>query len=225
MISVIIPSLTSGARLDAAVARLRPAIESGLIGEIVLAVEGDGPAPNTPCVHAISVSGGRGAALAEGAAHARGAWLLFLHADTALRPGWQEDARAFIEAQALAGDRQSAAAFRFKLDDTGFRPRLLETLVGLRGKVFKLPYGDQGLLISRRLYDAVGGYERLPLMEDVAIVRKLGRHRIQILKTAAVTSAVRYRRDGYVRRSLRNVACLLMYCLGVPVRIIQRIYG
>ena len=227
MISVIIPSLTLGASLDAAVARLRPAVEASLVSAIIVAVDPKVVADAKLRAHVLVVSSltGRGAALAEGAAQATTPWLLFLHADTALQPGWIGEARAFIDAQARSPDQHSAAAFRFKLDDTGFSPRLLEALVRVRCQVFKLPYGDQGLLISRRLYDEVGGYQRLPLMEDVAIVRQLGRRRVQILNTAAITSAVRYQHDGYIRRSLRNVTCLLLYSLGVPVRIIQRIYG
>ena len=227
MISVIIPSLTLGASLDAAVARLRPAVEAGLVSAIIVAVDGQAAEHTRLDAHVLVVTcgGGRGAALAEGAALATTPWLLFLHADTVLQPGWIDEASQFIDAQARSPHHHSAAAFRFKLDDTGVRPRVLEALVRLRCQVFKLPYGDQGLLISRRLYDEVGGYQRLPLMEDVAIIRKLGRRRVQILNAAAVTSAVRYQHDGYIRRSVRNVTCLLLYSLGVPVRIIQRIYG
>lgn len=232
MISVVIPSLTLGASIDAAVARMRPAVEAGLVSAIIVAVDAQAAADVKRDAQVLVVTclvvtsqTGRGAALAEGAALAATPWLLFLHADTALQPGWIDEARAFIDAQALSPDQQRAAAFRFKLDDAGLRPRVLEVLVRLRCQVFKLPYGDQGLLISRRLYDEVGGYQRLPLMEDVAIIRQLGRRRVQILNAAAVTSAVRYQHDGYIRRSVRNVTCLLLYALGVPVRIIQRIYG
>ena len=57
--------------------------------------------------------------------------------------------------------------------------------------LLRLPYGDQGLLIPRRLYDEIGGFKPMPLMEDVDIVRRLGRRRIVMLRTAAVTSAIR----------------------------------
>jgi glycosyltransferase involved in cell wall biosynthesis len=226
MISVIIPSLAASAGLDAAIARLGRAVVSGLVSEIIVAIDAKVPPPGPlpPHVRYTPAPRGRGAALAQGAALARSPWLLFLHMDTALDPAWEAAARAFIAAQAVPGATH-AAAFRFALDDTGIKPRLLEALVGLRCRLFKLPYGDQGFLISRTLYDSVGGFAPLPLMEDVAIVRALGRRRIVILDVPAVTSAVRYRRDGYVRRSLRNLACLSMYALGVPLRVIQRIYG
>ncbi len=119
----------------------------------------------------------------------------------------------------------AAAAFRFRLADSGVQPRLLEAAVAQRCSLFGLPYGDQGLLISRALYDALGGFAPIPLMEDVDLVRRLGRRRLVMFKTAAVTSAERFRRDGYFRRSLGNLTCLLQYYRGVsPERLAKR-YG
>jgi hypothetical protein len=125
-----------------------------------------------------------------------------------------------------SGERPAAAAaFRFALDDMGARPRLLEHLVALRCALLRLPYGDQGLLIPKRLYDEVGGFRQLPLMEDVDLVRRLGRRRLAILRSRAVTSAERFRREGYLRRSSRNLLCLALYTLRVPTHVISRIYG
>jgi hypothetical protein len=118
-----------------------------------------------------------------------------------------------------------AAAFRFTLDDLGPRARTLERLVAIRCAVLRLPYGDQGLLMPKRLYDKIGGFKAMPLMEDVELVRRLGRRRITLLRSRAVTSAERYRRDGYMRRSARNALCLTLYTLRVPSRVISRIYG
>jgi len=91
--------------------------------------------------------------------------------------------------------------------------------------VLALPYGDQGLLLSRATYDRLGGYRPLPLMEDVDLVRRLGHRRIAALPVAAVTSAERWRRQGWRRRSVRNLACLSLWFLGVPPRIIARLYA
>jgi hypothetical protein len=118
----------------------------------------------------------------------------------------------------------AAAAFRFALDDTGFSPRLLERLVAVRCGLLRLPYGDQGLLLPKSLYAEIGGFAPLELMEDVDIAFRLGRRRMVLLRTRAVTSAVRYR-NGYLRRSLRNQLCLLLYVLGVAPATINRIYG
>jgi hypothetical protein len=76
-----------------------------------------------------------------------------------------------------------------------------------------LPYGDQGLLISRPLYDAVGGFADMPLMEDVDMARRL-KGRLTLLNAHVITAADRYRRDGYARRLLKNWGCMTRYLLG-----------
>jgi hypothetical protein len=148
-----------------------------------------------------------------------------LHADTVLEPGWAEEAEAFVERVMTGRRAQAAAAFRFALDDDGFMPRLLESLVALRCFLFALPYGDQGLLISRKLYRELGGFRPMPLMEDVDLMRRLKRQQLVMLQSRAVTSGVRYRRESYVARSLRNLSCMLLYLLCVPTRVLARLYG
>jgi hypothetical protein len=104
-------------------------------------------------------------------------------------------------------------------------PRLVEWLVAMRCRLLALPYGDQGLLISRNLYNRIGGFRPLPLMEDVDLVRRLKRSELVMLKSRAVTSGERYRREGYLARSLRNLGCVLLYYLRVPPRVLARLYG
>jgi hypothetical protein len=88
-----------------------------------------------------------------------------------------------------------------------------------------LPYGDQGLLVPSALYRSVGGFRPLPLMEDVDLVRRIGRRRLAMLDCEAWTSAERWRRDGWIHRSARNLFCLGLYAVGVPPARIARIYG
>jgi hypothetical protein len=107
----------------------------------------------------------------------------------------------------------------------GIAPRLLEMLVRLRCSLLRLPFGDQGLLIPQQLYQQIGGYKPIELMEDVDIVLRLRRSRMIMLRCHAVTSALRYRRDGYLRRILRNQLCLAMYLLRVPPARIARVYS
>jgi len=162
---------------------------------------------------------GRGVQLAAGISAARGPWLLLLHADTRLATGWEAPVREAMR------DASRASYCRFALDDDAAAARRLEAAVAWRCRVLALPYGDQGLLIHRDLLEQVGGVRPLPLMEDVDLVRRLGRRRLRALDAAAVTSAVRWRREGYLRRSARNLACLTLWFLGVPPRIIQRLYA
>lgn len=165
---------------------------------------------------------GRGPQLAAGAEAGSAAWLLFLHADTVLGPGWTAVVRGFTGRKANAG---KAGYFRLRFDTPDRRARRVERLARLRCRLFGLPYGDQGLLISRALYDYLGGFRPLPLMEDVDLVRRIGAKNLVPLDAEALTSAGRYERDGWIRRPLRNLGCLSLYFLGVPTPTLQRLYG
>jgi rSAM/selenodomain-associated transferase 2 len=229
MISVIIPTLDAEDGLAQTLAALVPAAVDGLVREVIVIDGGSGDATAAIADEAgatfVERSGGRGYQLMAGARRARFPWLLFLHADTVLEPGWEREASAFMEAVDRGKRPMAAAAFRFALDDAGIRPRLLERLVAARCALLRLPYGDQGLLIPQPLYGEIGGYGSHPLMEDVDIALRLGRRRLAMLRSRAVTSAVRYRRDGYLVRSLRNLLCLALYFLRVPTGVIRRVYG
>jgi rSAM/selenodomain-associated transferase 2 len=229
MISVIIPTLNAEALLAQTLSALVPAAVDGLVREVIVVDGGSSDATAAIADQAgatfVARSGGRGYQLMAGAHRARFPWLLFLHADTVLEAGWEREAAAFMEAIDTGKHPPAAAAFRFALDDAGLRPRLLERLVALRCALLRLPYGDQGLLIGKPLYGDVGGYGSHPLMEDVDLVLRLGRRRLAMLRPRAVTSAVRYQRDGYVRRSMRNLFCLILFFLRVPTTVIRRVYG
>ena len=197
----------------------------GLAGERIVVADG-GSADETMAVAraagaaVISASRGRGEQLAAGARAAGGTWLLFLHADSRLDGGWAEAVRGFAAAGA---DR--AGYFDLALDDPAPAARRVERLAAWRSRVLGLPYGDQGLLVPRALYEAVGGYAAIPLMEDVDLVRRLGRNRLAPIGARITTSARRYREDGYIGRPLRNLCCLSLYFAGVAPHRIARLYG
>ncbi|MBB1092964.1 TIGR04283 family arsenosugar biosynthesis glycosyltransferase [Rhodopseudomonas palustris] len=224
MISVVIPTLNAAAGLPSTLDQV--SIEKrSLVHEII--VSDGGSRDKTREIAAMAdctvVQGppGRGQQLRAGALQANGDWLLFLHADTRLGVGWEDAAHDFVR---RTSDRHRAAVFTFKLDDRTHAARVMELAVAARVKLFGLPYGDQGLLLSRAFYDELGGFKLMPLMEDVDLVRRIGRARLESLSVPAVTSAERYRRNGYVRRVLRNAACLCLYFIGVPPRSIAKLY-
>ena len=230
-LSVIIPALDAAATLPATLAALEAAREDGLLREVLVVDGGSGDDTVAVAVHwgarVLNAAANRGAQLAAGGAAATGDWLLFLHADTRLAPGWAAAARAFMARPGSdrPGSKERAAAFRLALDDSNPRARRVERLANWRGRALGLPYGDQGLLIAKGFYQALGGHRPLPLMEDVALARRIGRRRIAILDAEAVTSAARYRQGGWWLRPLRNLALLGLYFLGVPPRLLLRLYG
>ena len=229
MISVIIPTINAEATLPRALAPLVPAAVDGVVKEVIVA---DGGSADRTCRIADDAGAtvvtsvcGRGAQLIAGADAARQPWLLFLHADTVLDEGWHDEAVRFMTTGQEQEPASRAGIFRFALDDYGLQPRLLEKLVRLRSRWLALPYGDQGLLISRQLHNSIGGYKDFPMMEDVDIIWRLGRRRLHAFHGHATTSAIRYRRDGYASRSARNLACLVLYAAGVSPQKIVRLYG
>lgn len=228
MISVIIPTLNAASGLAATLSALVPAAIDGLVKEVIVSDGGsaDATLDIADAMGASVVEGprGRGAQLAHGASAAQSGWLLFLHADTVLAPGWIEEATRFLS---LAERTQNppAAVFRFALDDLAPAARRIEWWARLRARVLALPYGDQGLLVSRKHYDALGGFRPMPLMEDVDIIRRIGRARLVFLKSEAITSAKRYRAGGYWLRPARNLSILALYFLRVPPSVLARLYG
>ncbi len=228
MISVVIPTLNAEQGLAATLSGLVPALVDGLVRDVTVVDGGSTDGTLRIAEHAgvtvLQTRASRGEQLRAGARAAKSTWILFLHADTILETGWETEVISFIEKIESGRRADAAAAFKFILDDEGMAPRVLEFLVSLRSAIFRMPYGDQGLLISRALYNEIGGYNVMTLMEDVDIVRRLGRRRVVMLRSRAITSAVRYRAEGYVQRIARNQYCLLMYALKTPLARINTIY-
>jgi rSAM/selenodomain-associated transferase 2 len=220
-ISVVIPTLNAAATLPATLAALGPIDDT--LGEIVVA--DGGSEDRTPVIaqtagaHVIAAGRGRGRQLAAGIAVAREDWLLLLHADTRLTEGWRDTAAAHIR-----DNPERAGYFRFVLDSADPRARRLERLVAWRCRVLALPYGDQGLLLHRDTVRRAGGMGALPLMEDVDLIKRIGRRHLTGLDASAVTSAAKWERDGWYSRSGRNLVCLSLWHLGVPPSWIAQIY-
>ncbi len=227
-ISVVIPALDAADSLAATLAALREVGADDLVREVLVVDGGSGDHTREVArglgARVLRAERGRGQQMAAGAAAAAGAWLLFLHADTRLAAGWTTAVRDFI-AGAEGDAAPAAAVFRFALDDPDPRARRIERLARWRGRVLGLPYGDQGLLLSREFYRQVGGFRPVSLMEDVDLVRRIGRRRLVILESEAYTSAGRYRRGGWWLRPTCNLFLLCLYYLGLPPRLLARLYG
>ena len=220
-ISVIIPALNAAAGLERTLCLDRRSVletivvDGGSTDHTVAIAESMGAA-------IVQSAKGRGTQLRAGAIAAAGDWLLFLHADTRLGPDWHEAALKFT---AVLGNQRRAAAYRFRVDDESAAAWRLERMVAWRCRKFGLPYGDQGLLIHRSFYEELGGFKPIPLMEDVDLVRRIGRQNIEILDADAMTSAARFKRNGYWLRPVRNLVLVSLYWAGVPPRWLAMLYG
>jgi len=221
-VSIVIPTLNAAETLPGCLAALFEGLEAGAIRELVIADGGSGDATLAiaEAAGAVVVQGAasRGGQLRQGAAAAKGDWLLFLHADTVLESGWSAAVLAHV---ATAPER--AGYFRLRFDAGGVPARLVAGWANLRARLFGLPFGDQGLLISRDLHDRVGGFADIELMEDVAMARALGRKRLAMLGAIARTSARRYATEGWLRRGARNMGLQLRFLSGAaPERLARR---
>jgi len=222
-LSIVIPTLNAAPLLAATTSALMEGVETGLVRELILSDGGSTDETERAAqeLGAVWVSGpaGRGGQLARGAEKADAPWLLFLHADTHLAPGW---AGAALEHMNAAPDK--AAHFRLAFRSEARAARIVAAWANLRSRLFGLPYGDQGLLISRTLYEAVGGFPDQPLMEDVAMARALA-GRLAALSVEARTSAARYEAEGWLRRGGRNLRTFLRYRMGAHPEDLARRYS
>ncbi|HEY9080266.1 TIGR04283 family arsenosugar biosynthesis glycosyltransferase [Magnetovibrio sp.] len=224
MLSVIIPTLNAGQTLGRTLHSVQASAPPLLD---VLVVDG-GSSDDTARIAAdqgaklIETQPGRGRQLAHGAEVAKGPWLLFLHADTVLPDDWEADLSRFIT---LERNQNLAGYFRLRFDIQSRAARRVAALANWRADVLGLPYGDQGLLIHRDLYEAVGGFRaEQNLMEDVDLVRRIGPMRLKRINRTVTTSATRYQSGGWWARPTRNVLCLALYLLGAPPRWIESLY-
>jgi rSAM/selenodomain-associated transferase 2 len=167
---------------------------------------------------------GRGSQLNLGAVATSADRLLFLHADCRLPDGWLA---AVIEA--LDDPRTALACFRLRTVPTGGREvagvnRMWMALLDIRSRGLRLPYGDQGLAVRREVYEGIGGFREIPLMEDVAFSRACRRAgRIRRLPLEIRTSARRYERRPVIAR-LINLTFPTLFSLGVPPATLARWY-
>ena len=221
-ISVVIPTLNSADELAACLATLSEGLNAGLIRELIVSDGGSSDATLTLAAKAgadvVHGPKSRGGQMGRGCAAAQGAWLLVLHADTQMCDGWS---KAVLDHLKMSPSK--AGYFTLQFRASGFFPRMVAGWAMARSRVFGLPYGDQGLLISRALYDQVGGYANIPLMEDVALARKL-RGQLRRLNAVATTSAVKYQRQGWLKRGVLNLLLLVRYLFGADPRDLAREY-
>lgn len=216
-LSVILPTLDEAAGIQATLGDLQPLRAAG--HELILVDGGSRDATlelARPLVdRALDGPRGRARQMNAGAALARGAVLWFLHADTRVPLG----ALAALDGAIRAGHPWG----RFDLRLSGRQPllRVVERMISLRSRLQGLATGDQGLFVERRLFESLGGYPDIPLMEDLALAKALRRHRRPVcLRPCLISSSRRWERNGVARTILLMWRLRLAYALGAdPARL------
>jgi rSAM/selenodomain-associated transferase 2 len=218
-LSVVVPALNEAEAISRTVQQARtPGVE-------IVVVDG-GSADETMAragAHADLVLGGargRAAQMNLGARAAQGEVLLFLHADTLLPRGYARAVRC-----ALADPRAVAGRFDVRLDAQGPSYALIGRLISFRSRLSGVATGDQAIFVRRTVFERIGGFPSLPLMEDIAFSRMLKRHgRIVPLRATVLTSARRWQRHGIVRTVVLMWCLRSAYHLGVPPAWLRRWY-
>ena len=219
LVSVIVPVLDDLAAAERLLVRFPPDLRT----EILVVDGGHDPgleplAAAHPRARVIRSRPGRAVQMNAGAAQAQGDWLLFLHADSTLPESWLE---RFDQLPAAA----HGGWFRFALDDPSWQARLIERAVAWRVRTLRLPYGDQGLFVRRRVFAALNGYKAIAPMEDVEFVRRLVASGPVIeLPIALGTSARRWRQNGWFAHSEKNLLLVTLYFGGIAPARLARFY-
>jgi len=219
-LSVIIPTLNEESFIVTTIEAARTARNVEII------VADGGSADRTRDIAAASgakvlhVTGGRAAQLNAGAAAASGRRLLFLHADTRLPQGYEAAIHSAMDDPSV-----TLGAFRFKTDWPSYAMWIVEWGTNLRSWWLRWPYGDQGLFVERRAFDAAGAFPARQVMEDFGLVRRLRRRgRVLTLPLAVNTSARRWKRHGVLRVWAINQLMVSGYWAGVSDTRLARFY-
>ncbi len=220
-ISIIIPVLNEGAIIEKTLLALQGNSDVEIIVVDGGSVDQTITLANQIGVKVTTASGiGRAAQMNAGAAIAKGDILLFLHADTLLPPNYQEIVKKIIYQQnAIAG------AFELAIDGKEQSLRLVETLVKMRSRWFSLPYGDQAIFLTKKVFEDLDGFPELPIMEDFEFVQRLKRRgKIAIAPVSVITSSRRWQKLGVFKTTLINQLIILGYYLRISPTKLKNFY-
>ena len=170
---------------------------------------------------AASCQQGRGHQMNVGAKHASGDILVFLHVDTIL----PKHALLLIR-KTLQNERIVGGAFTLQIQSPRFILRMVAAFSTFRSRITHAPYGDQVIFLRKSYFDAIGGYQDIPLMEDVELMRRIRKKKgnIIVLSTAVLTSARRWDQEGLFYATIRDTIIIFLYWCGIPAEKLAKFY-
>jgi rSAM/selenodomain-associated transferase 2 len=218
-ISIIMPVLNESANLQRAIESTQPSDDV----EVIVV---DGGSTDDTCLVAVELGvqviaspAGRSKQMNLGAAAATGDILLFLHGDSRLPLGFDR----LIRQTMSVNQPPIAGAFRLGIEAPQASLRWVERGVNWRSQVCQMPYGDQGIFLRAKVFNEIGGFPDLPIMEDFELMRRLRkRGKISIVPQPVMTSARRWLQKGILKTTLINQLMVLGYLVGVsPARLVE----
>jgi uncharacterized protein len=220
-ISVILPAWNDAAHIEASI----QSVQAGHPHEVLVvdggSVDGTQSIATTAGAKVLSSRPGRARQMNAGAARATGKILLFLHSDTCLPADWPD-----IVQETLARPHVLAGAFALRIREAFAGRRLIEQAATLRSRHLQSPYGDQGLFLRRSLFEELGGFADLPIMEDYELAQRLkALGRIVTVKAGATTSGRRWCRLGVIRTTLINSMMVIGYNMGISPARLAKLYS
>jgi len=223
-VSIIVPVLNEQETINRTIANLAGACR-GFNVEIII-VDGD-PAGSTinrvgrNQVITLVAPAGRASQMNAGAKAAKGGILVFVHADTHLPPGAIGDVLRARKRPEIA-----AGAFFLGIDSPKRIFRLIEILANVRCRLTRIAYGDQAVFVKKRVFEQIGGFAHIPIMEDIGIMQRLKKNRlaIRLIPKPVKTSARRWEKEGLIYGIVRNNLLSCLYYAGVKPSVLRRFY-
>jgi rSAM/selenodomain-associated transferase 2 len=217
-IAVIVPSLNEERYIEGT---LRSVLDQGFAVEIVV-VDGGSTDRSSEIASRLAnvVTGPRGRAsqMNIGVTHTSADFLVFLHADTRMAPDYCKQLLDTVQEEAVVGG--------FSPMDFDASSPLLDLYARMtRKQVWFFHYGDQALFVRREVFEELGGFAEIPIMEDLDFLNRLRkRGRLALHPVPVTTSARRFLEGGILRTQLRNVLLVLLFFLGVSPEVLKRFY-
>ncbi|MFH1282711.1 MAG: TIGR04283 family arsenosugar biosynthesis glycosyltransferase [bacterium] len=223
MLSIIIPVLDEANIINETIKHI---INTFTHNEYEIIIVDGGSNANT--LNKISIKGvttlrseaSRAIQMNQGAQNAKGEILLFLHADTMLPKMASNKISQTISDGCVAG------AFNLGFDVSHPWLNLIAFITSIRSRITRIPYGDQAIFVAKDFFKKIGGYKKIPLMEDVELMKSIKRSggRIKILKESVVTSSRRWTAKGMLKTTALNNLIRTLYLFGVSAEKLKKIY-